>query len=76
MDRHQKLLLGLGAGAIIGTAVGLLIAPKTGKESRKIVAERAGSIRRQAASTLRQAMKRRSSGLVEASPDYQAGVAG
>ena len=57
MERTQKLLIGLGTGVIIGTAAGLLLAPKTGKETRKIVADRAGSIRRQAAVTFRQAMK-------------------
>jgi gas vesicle protein len=76
MDRHHKLLYGLGTGVIIGTAAGLLLAPKTGKETRKIVADRAGSIRRQAGETLRQAMKRRNSHLAEASPDYPTEVSG
>ena len=67
MDRRYKLLYGLGTGIIIGTAVGLLLAPKTGKETRKIVAERAGSIRNRAAGTVRQAMKRGNSRLVETS---------
>ena len=76
MDRHQKVLLGLGTGVIIGAAAGLLLAPKTGKETRTIVADRAGSIRRQATGTLRQAMKRRNSHRVEVSPDYHAEVSG
>ena len=76
MERTQKLLIGLGTGVIIGTAAGLLLALKTGKETRKIVADRAGSIRRQAAGTLRQAMKRRNSHRAEATPDYQVEVAG
>ena len=75
MDRRHKLLYGLGTGIIIGTAAGLLLAPKTGKETRKIVAERAGTIRSRTAGTLRQAMNRRKSQLVEASPDYAAEVA-
>ena len=74
MDRHNKILYGFGTGVIIGAAAGLLLAPKTGKETRKIVADRAGSIRNRAAGTLRQAMRRRNSHLVEASPDYHAEV--
>ena len=74
MDRHHKLLFGLGTGVIIGSAAGLLLAPKTGKETRKIVAGQAGSIRRQTAGTLRQAMRKRNSHRVEASPDYHAEV--
>ena len=35
MERHQKILYGLGTGVIIGAAAGLLLAPKTGKETRK-----------------------------------------
>ena len=74
MDRNSKLIYGLGTGVIIGTAAGLLLAPKTGKETRKIVAGQAGTISRRAAVTLRQAMRRRNSRRVEASPDYQAEV--
>ena len=66
MDRHNKILYGLGTGVIIGAAAGLLLAPKTGKETRKLVAERAESIKSRAAGTLRQAMRRRNSHLVEA----------
>ena len=53
MERNHKLLYGLGTGVIIGAAAGLLLAPKTGKETRKIVGDRAGSIRSRAAGTLR-----------------------
>ena len=66
MDRNHKLLYGLGTGIIIGTAAGLLLAPKTGKETRKIVAERAGNIKSRAAGTMRQAMRRRNSHREEA----------
>ena len=74
MDRHHKILYGFGTGVIIGAAAGLLLAPKTGKETRKIVADRAGSIRNRAAGTLRQAMRRRNPHRVEASSDYHAEV--
>ena len=74
MDRHHNILYGLGTGVIIGAAAGLLLAPKTGKETRKIVADRAESIRSRAAGTLRQAMKRRNSHMMEASPDSPAEV--
>ena len=66
MDRNHKVLYGLGTGVIIGAAAGLLLAPKTGKETRKIVGDRAGSIRSRAAGTLRQAMRRRTSHGLEA----------
>ncbi|PKB81115.1 MAG: hypothetical protein BZY88_07055 [SAR202 cluster bacterium Io17-Chloro-G9] len=74
MDSRQKILFGLGTGVIIGAAAGLLLAPKTGKETRKIVADRAGTVRSRAAVRLRQAMKRRNSHRVEAAPDYQVEV--
>ena len=48
MDRHHKLLLGLGTGVIIGSAAGLLLAPKTGKETRSMVAARAEDLRHKA----------------------------
>ena len=40
MERLNKFLYGLGTGVIIGTASGLLLAPKTGKETRQIFADR------------------------------------
>ncbi len=39
MTSGNKLVTGLVAGAVIGSAIGLLVAPKTGKESRQMVAE-------------------------------------
>lgn len=41
----MKLTTGLVAGAIVGTVAGLLLAPKSGKENRKMVGEKAGKIR-------------------------------
>ena len=45
MVKTNKLVTGLIAGAAVGAVVGLLFAPKPGKESRRIVANRAGNIR-------------------------------
>ena len=44
MTHTQKVIAGFGTGVIIGTAAGLLLAPKTGKETRNIVAGRVGSL--------------------------------
>ena len=49
MTANQKIIAGLGTGVIIGTAAGLLLAPKTGKEARNMVAARAGGLRHKAA---------------------------
>lgn len=38
-----RLLTGLVAGALVGTSIGLLAAPKPGKESRHAVREKAES---------------------------------
>ena len=46
MENGNKLVTGLLAGAIIGAVVGILFAPKTGKETREIVGNRAGEIRK------------------------------
>ena len=48
MARHEKFVYGLGTGVIIGAAAGLLLAPKTGKETRQMVAGRAGGLRQKA----------------------------
>ena len=72
MERHQKILYGLGTGVIIGAAARLLLAPKTGKETRKSWPTERGLSG--AAVRLRQAMKRRNSHRMEAAPDYQVEV--
>ena len=38
----DKFITGVLAGALIGTAIGMLLAPKPGNETRQIVRERAG----------------------------------
>ena len=46
-DRNQWIT-GLIAGATVGAIAGLLLAPKTGKETREIVVARAGEVRQKA----------------------------
>ena len=58
MVKQNNLVKGLIAGAAIGAVAGLLLAPKPGKESRQIVAFRAGEIRRKAAGYLDAARSR------------------
>jgi len=44
MVKSNKLFVGLIAGAAVGVAAGLLFAPKPGKESRSLVANRTGTL--------------------------------
>ena len=48
MEKRTKFITGLTIGAVIGTAAGLLLAPKPGRESRKVVGQRATVIRQKA----------------------------
>ena len=48
MTTRNRFILGFAAGAVIGTAAALLVAPKTGKETRHIVANGAGQAGRKA----------------------------
>ncbi len=59
MVRQNNLVKGLVAGAAVGAVAGLLFAPKPGKDSRQIVASRAGEIRHKAAGYLRSRRKNR-----------------
>lgn len=45
MTTNHRFLAGLAAGAVLGAAAGLLLAPKTGKETRHVVATGAGELR-------------------------------
>ena len=45
MATTNKMVTGLIAGAAMGAVAGLLFAPKSGKESRQIVAARANKLR-------------------------------
>ena len=48
MVKGNKMFAGLIAGAAVGTALGLLFAPKPGRESRCVVATQADEIRQTA----------------------------
>ena len=45
MGNGKKLMVGLVAGATVGSIAGMLLAPKSGKENRKMVGEKAAKIR-------------------------------
>ena len=45
MGNGKKLMTGMVAGAIVGTVAGILMAPKSGKENRKMVGDKAGKMR-------------------------------
>ena len=61
MSKPNNLITGLITGAVVGTVIGLLFAPKTGQETREIVATQAGVIRQKAGDyvgNLREKMRR------------------
>ena len=80
MTKGNKLVAGLVTGAIVGSVIGLLFAPKSGKENRRIVAAGAGEIRQKAGDyvgTLRQKMRRGNIGEVSEEPsDNHVEIAG
>ncbi len=41
---NRKLVAGMVSGAVVGAAIGLLAAPKSGKDTRQLVRNRAGSL--------------------------------
>ena len=45
MTARKTLITGLMAGAAVGAAAGLLLAPKPGKVTRRYVASQAGKLR-------------------------------
>lgn len=38
--RNKNIVLGVGIGSVLGVAAGILFAPKSGKETRHIIADR------------------------------------
>ena len=49
MSSDTKLITGFIAGALVGVAAALLLAPAPGSETRAVVASRASDLRRRAA---------------------------
>ncbi len=41
---NRKLVAGVVSGAVLGTAIGLLAAPKSGKDTRQLVRDKTGSL--------------------------------
>ena len=41
-NRTRNLIIGAGIGSAVGVAAGILFAPKSGSESRKVIADRTG----------------------------------
>ncbi len=61
MASGKKMITGMVAMATVGTIAGMLLAPKSGKENRKMVAMKASKIRNRAGGafgTLKSRMKR------------------
>ncbi|MCH7714304.1 MAG: YtxH domain-containing protein [Chloroflexi bacterium] len=48
MTTRNQIVTGIIAGALVGTALGLLVAPKTGRETRQLVATRGVAIKSKA----------------------------
>ena len=48
MTTKKTFAAGLAAGTLVGAVAGLMLAPKTGKETRQIVAAKLGELRHKA----------------------------
>lgn len=44
MNKNQKFLIGSVGALLTGIAIGLLVAPKSGKESRKVIKDKANDL--------------------------------
>ena len=61
MTNRNQVVTGIIAGALLGSAVGLLFAPKAGRETREIVGTRSTAIKTKAGdyfSVIRNKLKR------------------
>jgi len=56
-DSGNSFLMGFLLGAIAGVAIGVLYAPKVGKETRAILREKAGELKERASEVLSRAAK-------------------
>jgi gas vesicle protein len=52
MAKGDKFLAGLIAGAVVGAVAALLLAPKTGKDTRKLLKDQASQLGEKASSSL------------------------
>ncbi len=41
-NRTKNMIIGAGIGSVVGVAAGILFAPKSGRETRHIIADRTG----------------------------------
>ena len=41
---NRKLVVGVVSGAVVGATIGLLVAPKSGKDTRQLVRNKAGRL--------------------------------
>ncbi len=41
---NRKLVAGVVSGAVVGATIGLLVAPNSGKDTRQLVRNKAGSL--------------------------------
>jgi gas vesicle protein len=78
--RSNNAVSGLLFGAAVGVIAGLLLAPKPGKDSRRVVSARAGELRQKAVdyvSTVHQKMRgNNGEEAPEGATDQQAGTPG
>ena len=56
-DSGNSFLMGFLLGAIAGVAIGVLYAPKVGKETRAILREKAGELKERASEVLSRTAK-------------------
>ena len=52
MNRASSMSIGLLSGLAVGAAIGMLVAPKAGVETRATLKEKAGDIRTKASDTV------------------------
>jgi gas vesicle protein len=58
MSNDQKVIIGFLCGAAAGALAGLLLAPRSGEETRKKIAEKAGELKEDLSNQLTQSFGR------------------